>query len=92
MGGVLRSLLFLLLEIYLWGIMFPRALLSWLPVSAGSPLEKVNHVLYRLTEPLLAPVRRLVPPVSLGGAGLDVSFLIVFFGLQILGPLIITRL
>jgi YggT family protein len=69
---------------YLSGIMLPRALLSWFPVSPGSPLATVNHVLYRLTEPVLAPVRRLLPPVRFGATGIDLSFIIVFLGIQIL--------
>ena len=74
----------ILLEVYLWGILFPRALLSWFPVSPGSPIARVNTVLYRLTEPVLGPVRRVLPPLRAGNMGIDLSFLVVFFGIQIL--------
>jgi YggT family protein len=79
---VLRTVVVYVLEIYLWGVLFPRALLSWFPAPPGSMLASVNSVLYRLSEPVLGPVRRLLPPVRAGGFGIDLSFIIVFFGIQ----------
>jgi YggT family protein len=81
---VLRNVVVYALEIYLWGVLFPRALLSWFPASPGSVLASVNSVLYRLSEPVLGPVRRLLPPVRAGGFGIDLSFIIVFFGIQLI--------
>jgi len=81
---VLRTVVVYALEIYLWGVLFPRALLSWFPASPGSMLASVNTVLYRLSEPVLGPVRRLLPPVRAGGFGIDLSFIIVFFGIQLI--------
>jgi len=81
---VVREALIIFLEVYLWGILFPRALLSWFPASHGGVLAGINSVLYRLTEPVLAPVRRLIPPARLGGMGLDLSFIIVFLGIQLI--------
>jgi YggT family protein len=81
---VLRNVVVYALEIYLWGVLFPRALLSWFPASPGSVLASVNTVLYRLSEPVLGPVRRLLPPVRAGGFGIDLSFIIVFFGIQLI--------
>jgi YggT family protein len=85
---VIRSVVVAVLEVYLWGVLFPYALLSWFPRSPGSFFASVNHVLYRLAEPVLAPVRRLLPPVRAGGIGIDLSFIVVFFGGQILVALI----
>jgi len=81
---VLRTVVVYALEIYLWGVLFPRALLSWFPASPGSMLASVNTVLYRLSEPVLGPVRRLLPPVRAGGFGIDLSFIIVFFAIQLI--------
>jgi YggT family protein len=53
------------------------ALLSWIGPSAHGPAA---HLLARLCEPLLAPVRRIVPPLG----GLDLSALFVLIGLQAL--------
>ncbi|MGL4735781.1 MAG: YggT family protein [Enterovibrio sp.] len=58
-----------------WALIL-RSILSW--ISQGrSPIE---YVLAQLTEPLLAPVRRVIP--SMGG--LDLSVLAVFIALQFL--------
>ena len=73
-----------ILQIYLWGVLFPRAILSWFPVSPGSPLATVNHWLYRLTEPVLAPVRRILPPVRTGAMAIDLSFIVVFIAIYII--------
>jgi len=81
---VLRTIVLYALWIYLWGILFPRALLSCFPASPGSTLANINSVLYRLTEPVLGPVRRLLPPVRAGGCGIHLSFSIVFFGIQLI--------
>ena len=81
---MVRSTVVIILEIYLWGVLFPRALLSWFPVSPGSVLANVNQVLYRLTEPVLSPVRRILPPLRAGNMGIDLSFLVVFFGIQLI--------
>jgi len=81
---VLRLVVVYALEVYLWGVLFPRAILSWFPASPGSILASVNHVLYRLSEPVLGPVRRVLPPVRAGGMGIDLSFIVVFFGIQFL--------
>lgn len=53
------------------------ALLSWIGPSGHGPAA---HLLGRLCEPLLAPVRRIVPPLG----GLDLSALFVLIGLQAL--------
>ncbi len=54
-----------------------QALLSWVSPGAYSP---ATQLLDRLCEPLLAPVRKVVPPLG----GLDFSPVIVLIGLQAL--------
>jgi YggT family protein len=67
-----------------WIVLFARILMSWFPITPGSPLESVHSVLFSLTEPVLGPVRRMVPPLRLGVAAIDLSAIIVLIGLQIL--------
>jgi len=81
---VVRTVVVAVIEVYLWGILLPRAILSWFPAQPGSFLASLNHFFYTMTEPVLAPVRRILPPVRAGGMGIDLSFIVVFFGLQIL--------
>ena len=57
-----------------------RALVSWLPIGFDSPFRPVVDVLYRVTEPVLAPIRRVLPPMG----GLDLSVLVVIFGIRFL--------
>jgi YggT family protein len=76
-----------LLGVYLI-ILIIRMVLSWFPVSPGSAMELVASALYAITEPILGPLRRAIPPVRIGAMGLDLSPLIVFFGINILRALI----
>ena len=43
-------------------ILAARAVLSWFPVRGGTFLATVNTLLFELTEPVLRPVRRVIPP------------------------------
>ena len=83
----MARILHLLLEVYIF-LVFGRIILSWFPMSPGSALGPVNRFLYSVTEPVLGPVRRILPPVRLGAVGLDLSPFIVLIGLQILNSLV----
>jgi YggT family protein len=61
-------------------LLFGRVILSWFPLSPGSALVGVYSFLFNVTEPVLAPLRRVIPPLG----GFDLSPIIVFFGIQIL--------
>ncbi|HSZ35675.1 MAG TPA: YggT family protein [Acidimicrobiales bacterium] len=68
-----------LIEAYIWLIMFPYAILSWFRIQPGTTLARVQLFLYRATEPVLRPVRRIIRPMG----GLDWSFLVVILVAQI---------
>ena len=62
-------------------ILAARAIFSWFPPSSSAGgLATINRLLMDLTEPVLAPLRRVIPPVGM----FDVSFMVAFFGLVIL--------
>ena len=65
-------------------IIFVRIVLSWFPIDPDGPIATVHGLLHLLTEPVLGPLRRILPPVRLGGVGLDLSPIIVIVGAQIL--------
>jgi YggT family protein len=65
-------------ELYLWLIMFPMAILSWFRVQPGTTLSRIQYFLHQATEPVLRPVRRVIPPMGT----LDLSFIVVFLVLQ----------
>jgi len=68
--------------------MFARAILSWFPISSESVMSTVQRGLATVTEPVLAPVRRALPPIRAGAAAIDLSALLVIFGLFILRAII----
>ncbi len=72
-----------LLDAYLI-ILFARVIISWFPIAPGSTMATVYGFLHAVTEPVLGPLRRLIPPLGMGGMGLDLSPIIVFFGIAIL--------
>ena len=61
-------------------VVFARVILSWFPVRPGTGLAQLNGLLIDLTEWVLAPMRRVIPPVGM----IDISFLVLTFGLFIL--------
>jgi YggT family protein len=77
-----NQLLCTLGNLYLIAI-FARIVLSWFPISPDSPFASVFSFLYTITEPVLGPIRRLLPPMGVGGMGLDLSPIIVILGLQL---------
>lgn len=58
-------------------VIFVRIILEWIPVSLDHPVARARSALRTVTEPVLAPVRALVPPVRMGAAALDLSPIIV---------------
>jgi len=61
-------------------IMAIRAVMSWFPPPrSGAMAAQIQRIVVDLTEPVLGPVRRLVPPAG----PLDLSFLLVMFVLFI---------
>ncbi|WP_130470838.1 YggT family protein [Candidatus Magnetaquicoccus inordinatus] len=81
--GVLGSLTVLLdfaLGVYTWMILI-RVLLSWVNPD---PYNPIVQFLMRATDPLLEPLRRLLPPV----AGLDLSPIVALLGLSLLQRLV----
>ena len=70
-------------QIYVF-VVFARIIASWFPIQPGSPMAPVFNVLYAVTEPVLGPLRRVLPPLAMGGMGLDLSPIIVTLGMQLL--------
>lgn len=83
-GGLLiwtvGSLTDLTLTLYFYAI-FLVVILSWVAPRSHSPM---TNVLYSLTEPLMRPARRYIPPIS----GFDISPIAVIIILQLLTILI----
>ena len=63
-------------------LIFIRVAFTWISRDFSNPIYRYS---YQFTEPLLRPVRNLLPG---GGMGLDFSPMIVSFGLLLVGQLV----
>jgi YggT family protein len=64
----------------MWAVI-ARSLLSWFPVDQSSP---IYQLLYRVTEPLIEPIRRYMPNTGM----MDLSPLMAIFGLILMQYLV----
>lgn len=65
--------------------LFARVISSWV---GGSPYSRWWRWSFVITEPILAPLRRIVPTIGM----IDITVIIAYFGLQILEGLIVSAL
>ena len=87
----MNSLLVLIdsiLQLYVWAVIV-MAVMSWLLafdiVNSGNRLVYlVMNFLYRITEPLLAPIRRILPQIG----GVDLSPIVLLLGIVFLRNLL----
>ena len=68
------------IQAYIILIMLPYALLSWFRIDPRSSWGKLQVFLFKATEPILRPARRLIRPMG----GIDLSFLVVMIAGEIL--------
>lgn len=87
MGGVMvgvgtlavisiADLLNQVINLIFW-LVLVRVIMSWVNPTTSSPFMLV---IYQVTEPVMAPVRRLLPPMG----GIDLSPILLIIGLQFL--------
>lgn len=71
-----------LLGLYRW-VLLAHVIFSWIP-RPPEPLMPFVLGVRALVEPVAAPLRRVIPPLRIGGIALDLSILLLFFGVAIL--------
>jgi len=80
-----------LLTIY-WLVLLCRIVLDLIISLTGgrglSGMAVIYGILYDLTEPILRPIRRLLPPLRVGAVALDLSPIIVFVLIGLLGRVV----
>ena len=64
---------------------FARIILSYFPIAEGGALSSIYGVLYTITEPVLGPLRNLLPNIGM----FDISPIVVLLGIQILSGLVL---
>lgn len=72
--------------------MVGRLILDYARIFAASWRPKgivlaIAEFIYAVTDPIVNFVRRFVPPLRLGPVALDLSFIVIFFGAQLLSGL-----
>lgn len=68
-------------------LIFVRIILSWFPASEGLFMT-VQRLTFTATEWALGPLRRVLPPVRLGAAAMDLSPIVLLIGIQVLKSVI----
>jgi YggT family protein len=58
------------------------------PAPPGSALASITRFFEAITEPVLRPVRRVVPPLRVGGAAVDMSPIIVWIAILIISRIL----
>jgi YggT family protein len=79
-----REVLCATLNVYLL-VLFARVIMSWVPVRPGTGLANVQHVLAQLTEPVVGPIRRVLPPAGMFDLSTMVVFILIIIVQHILG-------
>ena len=82
-------LILTILDIYFW-IVIATVVMSWLVafnvINGSNPyVRQVGYALRKLTEPVMGPIRRLLPDLG----GIDVSPIVVLIGLQFVRYLVV---
>jgi YggT family protein len=78
------------LQVYTFLILI-RVLLSWVNTNPYQPVidHPLVQVLNRITDPVLEPLRRLIPPI---GGTIDISPIVALIGLEILRRILVSFL
>ena len=83
---LIRALLCLVLNVY-YIILIVRIVLSWIP-SVPEPVQPIARGVRAVTDPLLIPLRGVIPSIRMGAMALDVSPIVLFVAIVILQRLV----
>lgn len=84
MSNQILEFLLLLLQVLTY-VLVGRAILSWFDPGMR---WQITRLLADITEPLIAPIRRVVPPLGM----FDISFIVAIILLQVLQRLLVSAL
>lgn len=83
MGEILADILGIYrIAVFAWIIM------SWVRISSTHPLARLQLFLDRIIYPVILPLRRVLPPLRLGGMMLDLSPIVLLILLSVLQSLV----
>lgn len=75
MTGIINTVLNLFII-----LLVVRAILSWVRIGPDSPFRPVVDIVHKVTEPVLAPIRGVLPAMG----GFDLSPLLVIVGIRVI--------
>lgn len=84
--SLLRDILCVVLQVY-YVILIVRIVLSWVP-SVPEPVRPIARAVRAATDPLLIPLRGVIPSIRMGAMALDVSPILLFVAIVILQSLV----
>lgn len=81
MANQILEILLMALQLLTWALL-GRALLSWV-----DPRQQwaISRVLADITDPVIAPLRRVIPPIGM----IDISFIVAILLIQVLQRLLV---
>ncbi len=74
-------ILFTFIKLLVWVLIvgiFIRVILSWIPMGGGSQLNPLVAIVYQITEPILAPLRRIIPRIGIFDLTPTIALFILF--------------
>ena len=80
---MISGLLQTALQIYSFAVL-AWIIMSWIAVSSSHPLGGLQAFLDRIIYPVILPIRRVIPPIRIGGGALDLSPIVLLIGIRIL--------
>ena len=87
------SILHLILQLFLFALL-GRLILDYVRMfkpawRPSGPILFLVEAIYAITDRPMNFVRRFIPPLRLGGVSIDLSFIVLFFAIQMLMPLVL---
>jgi YggT family protein len=88
--GALLGTILLIFQI----VLLVRAVVDWIAAASRGPepgwRRTARRVTHAATEPVLAPTRRILPPVRIGSVGIDLAFVVVFVAVLLLRQVVVS--
>jgi YggT family protein len=88
--GTLLGALLLIFQI----VLVARVVVDWIAVLSTGPepgwRRQARRAVHAVTEPVLAPVRRVLPPLRVGSVAIDLAFLVVFIAVVLLRQVVVS--
>ncbi len=86
--SIAAVLVYYIIQVFTIAI-FARIVLSWFMVNPTSGLVvSIYQALFRMTEPILGPLRRIIPTIGM----FDISPIVAIIALQIIGEVLVRAL